>query len=88
MRVALLAVSFATYVALSGIGHAQDLTPRTPQQIDADLLAQMRNQPIESFIAKLLAPIRSAHQPDRLTREEVEASRSQGTRDATRQSGV
>jgi Ca2+-binding EF-hand superfamily protein len=55
-------------------GHSEDAPARTPQQIDADLLLQMRNQALESFIAKLLAPIRNARQPDRLTREEVEAA--------------
>jgi hypothetical protein len=72
MRAALLTVSFAASLAFSVLAYAQDAPKRTPQQIDADLLVQMRNQSLENFIAKLLAPIRRARRPDRLSREDVD----------------
>ena len=53
---------------------AENSTARTQEQIDADILALIQNQPIERFIAKLLEPIRNAPTPGKLTREDVDSA--------------
>lgn len=71
MRRAVPIVCLAALLAVAFPAHSQDVTPRPPAEIDADLLATIQNDTLESFIAKLLAPIRRAREPGRLTRQEL-----------------
>ena len=71
MRAIPLIACLAALLALASPAYCEDKAPRPAAEVDADLLALIGNQAIENVIAKVLAPIRRAREPGRLTRQEV-----------------
>ena len=71
-RTGILAMLIAAALVGNGV-LAADNRPR--DEVDAELIARIGNQPLEAFLAAVVSPIRRSADGIQLTRDEVEAAR-------------